>query len=80
MIPRYSRPEMAHLWEPEAKFRELLGRQPGERVAGSHGSLGGHRGDVLRDPAPGQERQREQNTNAHHRGAAGSRTMISPRM
>jgi adenylosuccinate lyase len=24
MIPRYSRPEMAHLWEPEAKFRIWL--------------------------------------------------------
>ena len=24
MIPRYSRPEMARLWEPEAKFRIWL--------------------------------------------------------
>ena len=24
MIPRYSRPEMAGLWEPEAKFRIWL--------------------------------------------------------
>ena len=24
MIPRYSRPEMARIWEPEAKFRIWL--------------------------------------------------------